>query len=350
MKKKTLNIPELSVQEMPEALRELTKKLNSANQELAQTNRKLNEANQELSDANNRLYQMNQELTEANRDLDDSNRRLNEFNESVMQADFRRKRFYANISHDLRAPITAISNITEYLLTQYTEDETDSGNTEYDKIKSQGAESADTDSKDRNPSEGKRAETRRMLQIVQVRTEYLKQMVNDVFLLSSLDSTEEKLRKEPVDMGFFLEDFFYMCQADAVYEEADLRLAIDDDLDCMLNIDPKLMHRVLDNLFTNALKYAGEHPIIILGAYQDLPTNQLVFYVEDHGKGIAADKLESIFEWSSRGDQARTPGGPSGSGFGLAIVRIIVERHHGTVTCTSVPGEQTRFSIRLPLK
>ena len=148
-------------------------------------------------------------------------------------------------------------------------------------------------------------------------------------------------------MRFLLEDYFYMCEEDSHYSNAELHLNIVKDLDVTLSVDPILIQRVLDNLFTNALKYSKGVPYIELGAY--IEGSELVIYVADHGIGISRRNIEKIFERSYTVQKSRTPGSDTGSGFGLSIVKSIMEHHNGTVTCESEPKKGSRFILRLPL-
>ena len=252
-----------------------------------------------------------EELSHA---LYEANKKLFAANHELQRQEKNRLDFYANISHDLRAPITAISNSIEYML------------------------SAD------NMSE---TELKENLSIMQKRTLYMKRLINDIFLLSSLDSSDNKVHKESVDIRFFLEDYFYMCDADSHYSNANLRLELSDNLNVTLMIDPELMHRVLDNLFTNAMKYSKENVTITLGGYVE--DNSLIIYVEDTGIGIPKKYLSKIFDRSYMLQKSRTPGSESSSGFGLSIVKSIIEHHNGTVCCESELGKGSRFIISLPL-
>lgn len=254
----------------------------------------------ELSHA---LYEVSQQLQQANLELQRQKKEQIEF--------------YANISHDLRSPITAISNSIEYLMSADSLSQKDLQNT---------------------------------LTVMQHRTAYLEHLINDIFLLSSLDSSNVPIRTEPVDIRFYLEDYFYLCEADSKYQNAHLALTISNDLDLTLQIDPRLMHRVLDNLFTNALKYAKEAPSITLGAYVDKPASKLVIYVADTGIGIAGEHLDKIFDRSYMIEKARTPKSASSSGFGLSIVKSVVKHHNGTVTCESELGKGSKFIITLPIE
>lgn len=246
--------------------------------------------------------------------------KLQTTNEQLTKQEQQNKEFYANISHDLRAPVTAINNSIEYLLSN-------------DSIS--------------------QAELINTLKMMQKRTNYLSKLINDVFLLASLESNAagtvcSKVHKEPVDISFFLEDYFYLCEADCRFEQVNLTLDIPDNFQLTMDIDPNLMHRALDNLFTNALKYSSSAPAITLGAY--LEQNALCIYVKDNGIGIAKKHLEKIFERSYMVQKARTPDQQNSSGFGLAIVKAIIEQHGGTIRCESELKKGSRFIITLPIE
>lgn len=253
-----------------------------------------------------------EELSHA---LYEANLKLLEANERLQLQEKQRLEFYANISHDLRAPMTALSNSVEYLLSA-----------------EQGLQ---------------KQELHETLLIMQRRTKYLEHLINDIFLLSSLDSSNDKVHKEPVDMRFFLEDYFYLCEADSKYVNAHLELDIPDSLELTLMIDPILIQRLLDNLFANALKYAKGTPYIKLSA--TLYDTHFQITVSDHGIGIAPEYLDKIFERSYIVSASRTPGSSASSGFGLAIVKSIAEHHGATVRCQSILGEGSQFIIDFSL-
>lgn len=253
------------------------------------------------------VEELSHALYEVNLKLQDANRRL-----TIQEQE--RLEFYANISHDLRAPITAIANSIEYMLSN---------------------------------KQLSHEEMLSTLSIMQKRTKYMEHLIHDIFLLSSLDSSDSKVHKQDVDMRFLLEDYFYLCEADAKYENASLSLKLPDNLQLTMYVDPALMQRVLDNLFTNALKYSKGKPDITLGAYLDNDT--FIIYVKDCGIGIAKKHLTKIFERSYRIEKSRTPNAESSSGFGLSIVKSIIEHHSGTISCESELGKGCCFVIRLPL-
>lgn len=113
----------------------------------------------------------------------------------------------------------------------------------------------------------------------------------------------------------------------------------------MLEADLGRLSRALLNVVSNALKYSpAEKPVrIAVSATND----GLTFSVQDHGVGIDPEKLGHVFERFYRADETT---GSHGLGLGLYIARLLVEAHRGSISATSVPGEQSTFEITVPLR
>lgn len=222
---------------------------------------------------------------------------------------------FANISHDLRSPITAIRNSIEYLL------------------------SLDTVEKE---------ELDASLHLMERRSIYLENLINDVFLLSSINVNENMFHYETLNLTFLLEDFYFTQLEDSKYEQRTLHLDVPEDFQCMVSVDSKMLLRVLDNLFTNALKYSNEGASITLSAYKDKDFAHIL--VKDTGIGIEARHLDKIFDTSYMVENARTPSSTTGTGLGLSIVKAIVNNFGGTVWCESVVSKGSIFHFTLPLK
>ena len=242
-----------------------------------------------------------------------------------------REMMLANISHDLRAPITAIRSAVDLAL-----------------------------SSDNIPA----AETKKILSLIDRRTASLEDLINDMYYLFSVEDASHSLNLTPVDACTFLEEYYYDAIIDSRYDRFDMQLDVPCDLSCTINIEPQKIVRVLDNLMTNAAKYAGEKATYIrlsanisiistLDNENSEPSSpssgsQLIITVSDNGNGIAPDALPHIFTRTYTVSNARTPGESSGSGLGLSIARAIVERHGGTICAESTLGEGTTFTVSLP--
>lgn len=253
-----------------------------------------------------------EELTLA---LFNANQKLDALNKKLVEEEKERSEFYANISHDLRSPMAAINSSVEYLLSKKSFDE---------------------------------EEVRSVLTILQSRGQFLQNMINDIFMLSALNTSSRPLQLEEIGIGYFLEDFFYEYDENPKYSERTLTLDVPLTLDSIVKLDPKMMQRVLDNLFSNALKYSDTGDSITLSA-SEISNRKVQIIVSDTGIGIATKNLEKIFDRSFMVSKARTPGFQAGAGFGLAIAKSIVEKHDGTIHCESTLGKGSAFIIELPI-
>lgn len=252
-------------------------------------------------------------VSELSRALYKANQQLSDTNQKLIEAKRERDEIFANISHDLRSPITAIRNTLELI------------------------KSSENMSKE---------ELNKMLELIDKRSHYLEDLINDVFLLSSLDIKKE-IHPEKLNIGMFLEEFYFTTETDNKFAKRELILDVPQDFPHDVNIDPNLFLRVLDNLFSNALKYSNDNASITLGVtLKNASTVQI--YIKDTGIGMAKEHLEHIFERTYRIDEARTPGSSGGCGLGLAIVKSIVDMHKGEIYCESTIGKGSTFYIELP--
>lgn len=276
-----------------------------------------------------KLMQTNLKLFEANREL------------TRLQKE--RSEMLANISHDLRAPLTAIRSAIDLLLSAPPE----------------------------NPEQ-----LQDMLHMMDRRTTVLESLIHDMHLLFTVENPDSPLQFETIDAAPFLESYFFDTTMSKTFENRETNLDMPEDLKALIRIDVQKMIRVLDNLFTNAAKYAGEdasitlrvrkaalsqgdaltktsaNPIVLPGDRSEAPSafsgELLQIEVIDTGIGIPAESLPHIFSRTYTVSRARTPGSPTGSGLGLCIVQTLIERFGGSITCESTPGVSTCFRILLP--
>lgn len=234
-------------------------------------------------------------------------------NEELARVEKSRTEMLANISHDLRAPITAIRGCLDLLKS-------------YDEI----------------PED----ELKSSIGIIDRRVGVLESLVHDMYFLFSVEDTNRSLDIEEVELAPFLESYFYDVIADSRYDNHDVQLDVPGNMECKVLIDINRTIRVLDNLFTNAAKYSGDGTMIKLYA-RKLDAHQVEIRVIDNGKGIPKESLDRIFERTYTVASARTPG-DSGSGLGLAIVKAVVEKEHGTIRVESSVGKGAEFIITLP--
>lgn len=171
--------------------------------------------------------------------------------------------------------------------------------------------------------------------------------------ISGIISDLEKLRQiEDENMNLELESVDLLELAQAVemafepdLEKKNLTCEVSGDAARVLG-DQRRLHQVIFNLVSNAVKYSNEGGRIQIRVKQE--KNRAVLIVEDQGIGMAEADLPLIFERFYRTDLSRSRK-TGGAGIGLAIVKAIVEAHHGTVTVTSKAGCGSRFTVTLPV-
>lgn len=251
---------------------------------------------------------LEQQLWEANEELWLANKKL-------ASEEKARKELLQNLSHDLRAPLAALSGTTELLERKIA---TKAGEEEYGEI----------------------------LHIMKIRLQTLQTMIEDLFLLTSVENPAIRLSTETIRIGIFLEEYFYSCETDQRFEHRILTLEVEPDFPCTAEIDVSKMVRVLDNLFGNALRYTKEGDQICLSAFRRKTDGEIWITVSDTGAGISPEDIPHVFERTYRADRSRTPR-ESGNGLGLAIAKGIVEKHGGRIWCESTPGQGSRFTVAL---
>jgi len=223
-----------------------------------------------------------------------------------------RRDFVANVSHELKTPITSIKGFVETLLDGAMEDPENSV---------------------------------RFLEIVSRQVNRLEAIIEDLLTLSRLEKgSEEKItRLERGRIGEVINAAVEMCERKA--KEKDIQIAIHCDQQLQVQMNSALLEQALVNLIDNAVKYgpAGSH--VDVTAEQD--NGRIALRVQDEGCGIEPKHLPRLFERFYRADKARSRE-LGGTGLGLAIVKHIALVHHGSVGVQSTIGRGSTFSILLP--
>lgn len=227
-----------------------------------------------------------------------------------------RRDFVANVSHELKTPITSIKGYVETVL--------------------------DDELKDKENS-------RRFLQIVLKKSNQLNAIIDDLLLLSRIEEQEEtsNILLQYRDLQPVLSEAIYSCTHQARLKQIDLQLNCPESL--FVNIHETLIEQAMVNLIMNAVTYSEENSAIIVSAGREMikDTFQIVIKVQDFGVGIEKEHLPRLFERFYRSDKARSRK-LGGTGLGLAIVKHITQVHKGDVVVVSEPGKGTTVSLYLP--
>lgn len=227
--------------------------------------------------------------------------------------DRQRREMIANVSHDLRTPLTTMHGYLETLLLRM------------DKLN--------------------RQEQIQYLNVAIGHSQRLGQLVDELFELARLESCETVVSAEPFSLGDLIQDVAQKFHLRAQQSRIHLEF-INDPSDVWVNGDIAMIQRVLENLMENALKYTPQGGRISLGFVAK--DEQVVVKVKDSGNGMAAEELEHIFERFYRVEKSRT-GENKSAGLGLSIAKRIVELHGSTIVVESTPDQGTTFAFPMPL-
>jgi signal transduction histidine kinase len=221
--------------------------------------------------------------------------------------------FVATVSHELRTPLAAISHIGERL------------------------------SLGRYRSE---VEQKEFYDLLGKETQRLRGLIEDILDFSKMLAGRKKYKREPLDAAELLQEAVESFEGKAEDRGFKVLLHLPDEKVMMEGDRSPLLHAIL-NLLDNAIKYSGEsHKIDV----RLLPAkNRCRIEIEDYGIGIPESEFERIFEKFYRVENAMTHTSESGVGLGLAMVKHVVEGHHGAIDVQSRVGQGSVFSMEFPL-
>ena len=220
--------------------------------------------------------------------------------------------FIANVSHEIKTPLSSILSAVESL-----ED---------------GALS-------------KPEISARFLQILSQQAKRLNFLVQDILSLAALERRQVSDEKclLPTQIDSVILSAINLCSEQATKASIELKLIQNESL--LVRCDPDLLEQAIVNLISNAIRYSGSPTIEIALSRQ---SSQALISVRDYGIGISGEHIPRIFErfYRVHKERSRQLGG---TGLGLAIVKHIVQLHGGTVTLESTPRQGCLFKILLPL-
>jgi signal transduction histidine kinase len=174
-------------------------------------------------------------------------------------------------------------------------------------------------------------------------SEHLTALVDDLLLISRADAGQFRLNIGPAHAQKIIKEALEEVELLAADAHIQLAVRVAPDLPPFAG-DEMRLKQVVRNLLTNAIKFTPKGGRIMVSA--DLRTKGVEIAVQDSGRGISPEHLPRIFDRFYQ--VARGQGAGRGQGLGLAIVKTIIERHHGSISVESVPGEGSTFMILLP--
>jgi len=219
-----------------------------------------------------------------------------------------RKDFVANVSHELKTPITSIKGYSETLLENDVDRET----------------------------------KERFLGVINSEAERMSRIVSDLLQLSKIDSKEVSLKKEKIEIKAMLNEIISKLALELEKKEQEISFCGVDELNAYG--DYSAIEQVLINVISNSIRYTPEKGRITVSLFSE--HDEAIIKVKDNGMGIPKEDLPRIFERFYRVDKARTRE-MGGTGLGLSISKNMIEANGGHISIDSEYGKWTEVTIKL---
>ncbi len=237
------------------------------------------------------------------------NETLSEAAVEIQKADKAKRDLIANVSHDLRTPLTMITGYGEMMLDL--------------------------------PNE----KTDENIQVIVDESKRLNNLVNDLLDLSKMQENGIILERSDFDLTGMIDTQMRKYDVYKMRDGYDIRFEPKDS--AFVNADRKRMEQVFNNFMTNAINYSGEEKYIEVR--EDIGMDTVRVSIEDHGEGIEKEKLKDIWDRYYKVDKTHFRV-QNGSGIGLSIVREILDLHGFQYGVTSEKGKGSTFWFEVPLK
>jgi PAS domain S-box-containing protein len=235
--------------------------------------------------------------------------------QQFLEVDRIKREFISIVSHELRTPLTAIRGSLGLLAA--------------------------------GVYNNKPEKATQMLKVASEQSDRLVRLVNDILDLQRLESGRVQLVMQPCNAADLVRQSVEAMQSTAEQDSIQLRMAT---TDLPFTAAPDAIVQTLTNLISNAIKFSAPQSCIWIRAVQAMQNAQpcVLFQVQDQGRGIPSDKLETIFERFQQVDasDSRQKGG---TGLGLSICRHIVQQHQGQIWVESTEGQGSMFSFQIPI-
>lgn len=236
---------------------------------------------------------------------------LNYMAQELDSLDQMRKDFVANVSHDLRSPLTSIHGFLGALLDGTIPPE----------------------------------RQRRYLLIMKEGTERLMKLVEDLLDLARMEAGQFRIHPVRFNLSEQVRKVMARMEPDFQKHQIQLRLIADEEQDIEVIADPNRIDQVIVNLVQNAIQFSqkGGTVDVIL----QIEGEKAAVSIRDYGTGISEEEMKHIWERFYKGDKARSK--KTGTGIGLSIVKHTLDLHRAPVEVQSETGKGTTFTFSLPL-
>jgi signal transduction histidine kinase len=250
------------------------------------------------------------EIGELAKDFNHMVDKINSSMEEIESLENRRRQFMADVSHEMRTPLTTISGVIEGLRNNMIPE----------------------------------ADKEKGINLVSKETKRLIRLVNENLDYEKIRSNQVKLSKEEIELDELLEIIKEQLYLQANEKGNDIQIEVEDGATVFADYDRIL--QILINITKNSIQFTSNGRITLRGKVVETET---VIEIEDTGTGIDPDEIEKIWRRFYKADLSRTSNPYGAFGLGLSIVKRLVELHEGEITVTSEKGQGTKFRIKIPL-
>jgi signal transduction histidine kinase/CheY-like chemotaxis protein len=247
-------------------------------------------------------------------EIDSQQKKLMKAIKQAEKANSYKTEFLANISHDIRTPLTGVKGVLSLL-----------SNSKLD------------------------AKQKKLLQKARLSSDILHSIINDLLDVSRLEKGMLSLHKDTVDIRELTKEVVIMMEDMKSEKGLDLHIDINKNIPDFLFLDPKRFAQILFNLLSNALKFtdSGSISIAIKAVTYKKNKNTLQLVVKDTGVGITKAQQKNVFERFQRLNKIDSRNSQS-TGLGLSICKYLVELMNGKIEVKSILGEGSTFTVTIP--
>lgn len=236
---------------------------------------------------------------------------FNHMADSLTASEGMRRSFIANVSHELKTPMTTIAGFVDGILDGTIPPE----------------------------------RHRHYMNIVSMEVKRLSRLVQSMLSLSRIDNGELKLNCREFEMFSVIVNVLAGFEQKISAKNIEIK-GLEDFVSLKVNADPDLMHQVIYNLIENAVKFTNENGFISFSAIET--KYDITVAIENSGPGIPPEDIRYVFDRFYKTDKSRSVD-KKGMGLGLFITKSIMRLHSGYIYVESEPDKYTRFTFKLPI-
>lgn len=250
------------------------------------------------------------QMTLRNEELARQRDELDRLYQQLQEATGSKLTFFTNVSHDLRTPLTLIADPVAQM----------------------------------SQADNLTPKQHTMMQLANKNVKRLERLVDQILDIRKYDSGQLKLNLVNINLSQSMREWVVPFAEMAARRHIKFNVEIPQNSEIYIAIDVEKTERILFNLLSNAYKFTGENGSIRVALGKD--DTDAIITVADSGIGIPPSDIDNIFQRFFKTDKIN----PSGSGIGLALSKVFIDMHGGSISVESDEGKGSTFTVRLPLK